>query len=704
MDVHWQTQWRLPENLEGKTISITGIVASIPEHDQQRTTFLFLFDKLQAENKQIKTKALVHLSWQYPKENIKVGDEWRFRVRLKKIHGMMNPGSFDYEAWSLQEGIRASGYIYHDDAKKISSHWYNYPWQRIREHMYEEIIKVLPQTTTSPWVAALALGIRQGVSADSWQVLRNTGTNHLMAIAGLHIGFMSAFVYALVNRVWRRIPKLVLKCPAQHAGGIAALLVAFGYSALAGFSLPTQRACIMLVIFFIISLLRRNNIAWQAWSLALFSVLFINPLSVLTESFWLSFGSVALIIYGMSARLSPKGLWWRLGRIQWVLTLGLIPLSIWFFHECSFVSFIANSIAIPFVGFLIVPVILLGCLILLISTKIGGFILLFSDKLLAILWKILSYFSHLSWAVWYQGIPHYYFLIFASIAVVILLVPVGFPGRWFGLVCLLPFLLYQPLQPPRGDAWVTMLDVGQGLSTIIQTSQHVLIYDTGARLSENFDMGKNVVLPFLHTIGAKKIDMLVVSHRDNDHSGGANAILKEIAVLNIKTSSLKLFPQSIASYCLQHETWRWDGVDFEFLYPSEDLLDRDNDSSCVLKISTKQHQILLPGDIEKFAEKYLATTIPQSLRSEILIAPHHGSKTSAVSQFIEAINPKIVLFPVGYRNRYHFPNVNVLKLYKELGVSMYDSVTGGAVQIKLSDNPILIPELYRVTHQHYWNF
>jgi competence protein ComEC len=697
-----QSSWILPDDLEGKTLKITGIIDTIPVVNEHLTTFLFSIQKIQSGNQIIPAHGLVHLSWQDTKEKLKAGDKWEFSARLKKIHGNRNPGGFDYEAWSLQAGIRANGYIYHDDAKLIHAYWYQNPLSRIRQHLYDKIIEVVPPSRTSPWIAALAVGIRNGVNSDDWQVLRNTGTNHLMAIAGLHIGFMSSFMYALVNALWRRIPLLTVKWPAQHAGAVAGVLTAIGYSALAGFSLPTQRACLMLVIFFIISLFRRQVTVWHGWSMVLFLVLFINPLSVLTESFWLSFSAVALIIYGLSDRLEVRKWWSKWGRIQWVLTLGLIPLNIWFFQECSLISIIANVIAIPFVGFIIVPCVLLGCFMLLLSSKLAGIILLFSDKLLNILWGCLTYLSHLSWAVWYHAIPSVFLLLIACIGVIILLLPAGFPGRGFGLIFLFPFLLYQSPIPQVGDAWFTLLDVGQGLSAVIQTQKHLLVFDTGAHLSSDYDMGESVVLPFLRSLNTKKIDMLIVSHRDNDHSGGAKAIINQIPVLSIKTSSPELFSQS--SYCLQHEHWQWDGVDFAFLYPTAAQLGLDNDSSCVLRISTHYHQILLPGDIEKSAEKYLVSSIKDELQSDILIAPHHGSKTSAVNEFIEAVHPKVVLFPVGYRNRYHFPNQAVLNQYKELNVGMYNSGSDGAIRFELSDKDVLVPELFRSENKHYWNY
>lgn len=692
---HFLLSWQLPENSVGKNISINGYIASIPANEKYGTSFLFSLKELQNNS----AHGLIKLSWQ--NENLRVGDQWRLTVRLKKIHGMMNPGGFDYEAWALQEGIHATGRVIDNpDNKLLSSKKYHFFLNRIRQKLKDKIVSNLPVSNTSPWIIALALGERQGISAENWQVLRNTGTNHLMAIAGLHIGFMAGFIFLLVSTLWQCVPRLPLRLPAQHAGAIAALFITFIYSALAGFSIPTQRAAIMLTVFFMMALLQRKILSWQAWSLALLCVLIINPTCVLTENFWLSFGSVALIIYGVSGRLAPAGIWWKLGRMQWVIAFGLIPFSLWLFQQCSIVSFIANSIAIPWVGFLIVPLTLLGCFFLLFSAKLGGVILFSADKLLGVLWIILTYLSKLHWASWYHFMPNNWILLASCIAVVMLLLPVGFSGRYLGMVWLLPLIFYHADKPKSGEMWLTLLDVGQGLSAVVQTKNHILVFDTGPRLSENFDMGESVVAPFLRALDAKKIDMLVISHGDNDHIGGAVALLNYFPIEITKTSVPERLTQFHPSYCLAGQSWQWDGVDFSFLYPAPDKLNLDNDSSCVLRVSNKNHAILLTGDIEKLAETYLHENNATNLSADILIAPHHGSKTSAVDEFLHDVNPHIVLFPVGYQNRYHFPNLSVIEKYHDFGVAEYDTIQKGAIQFATDQGEL---RFYREDNKRYWH-
>lgn len=687
---HHLSNWQLSPALEGKSQSIKGYIASIPINDEQRTTFLFV-----SQGTRFK------LSWQHPSTLLRAGDEWQLVVRLKRIHGVCNPGGFDYEGWAFQEGIRATGYVdIHGQNILLKQTSYHAPLMRLRQSIKEAIETLLPLSPTSPWITALAIGERQQISAENWQVLRNTGTNHLMAIAGLHIGCMAAWMCALISWLWRRIPPLMLFFPAQHAGALGALLIAFIYSALAGFSLPTQRACIMLGTAIGILLLRRKTLAWQVWCIALLSVLVINPLNVLTDSFWLSFGSVALIIYGVSARLAPHGIWWKVGRIQWVMAIGLLPLSIILFQQGSIISFIANSIAIPWVGFVIVPCTLLGCFTLLLSTKFSAICFLCADKALSILWVILSYLAHLPGATWYQVIPHEWIFLTSCLGVILLLQPIGFAGRWFGLIALLPLFFAKYPAPQQGDAWFTLLDIGQGLAAVVQTQKHVLVFDTGPRFGNQYDMGESVVTPFLRSIGAHRIDKIIVSHGDNDHLGGLQALLNYFPVRSLQSSVPEKMPIP-ASYCLRGQQWEWDGVLFKFIYPTSEMLGLNNDSSCVLQIKTAaQKTILLTGDIEKIAENTLLTW-PENLSADLLVAPHHGSKTSAEWNFLTRVKPHYVFFPVGYRNRYHFPHATVIEKYKELGSIFYQTDQTGAIQVHLLADEM---HFYRQEVRRYWNF
>jgi competence protein ComEC len=694
--------WQLPRGCEGTPLLVTGYIASLPEKDQWQQRFVFSMQNLRCQHYFNAHSTHIRLSWRNNNMPLHVGDEWQLLVKLKRIHSTQNPGAFDFEAWALQKGLRANGYVItNKDNKLIAQHRFLYPINHVREILQERILAQLPHSKTAPWLLALMIGERNNIASEDWQVLRNTGTNHLMAIAGLHIGMLAGFVHMLVSWLWRRFPSLLLHVPANQAGASVALMVAIIYSALAGFSLPTERACLMLLVFSAALLSRKKLNPWHVWSLALLVVLLFNPLSVLAESFWLSFCTIALIIYGMRGRLAPQGIWWHWGRVQWVIGFGLIPISLALFHECSLVSFVANSIAIPWLGFLILPFCLLADLDILISPNMAAWLLWLADKSLTGLWVVLSWFSKQDFSIWLQVIPNHFILFVSVIAVLLLLLPAGLPGRWLGIVWILPLLFFRFDKPKQGDVWLSLLDVGQGLAVVVQTKTHLLVYDAGPKFNENFDMGESVVLPYLHTQGIKKIDMLVVSHGDNDHIGGAAALQRALPIAALRTSVPDKLPSPQTTYCLAGMSWEWDQVRFSFLYPTLEDIDQGNDSSCVLLIEQHTQRILLTGDIEKLAETNLLSRVPEKLSADILIAPHHGSKTSGQKKFIYAVHPAYVLYATGYRNRYRFPHQSVVDTYEEIGSKQLETAKSGAIIFKLS-RVIKEPALYRITNKRYW--
>ena len=691
----------LSSNLEDKNMMVTGYIASLPVKDNLQTHFNFIVDHVLDHPDALPKKSLIRLSWRDVSQRLMVGDKWQFTVRLKRIHGIQNPGGFDFEKYALQKGLRAIGHVVPDhNIHLIAKHPWRYPIDRTRERIQLNLQKVLPSTPTAAWLQALIIGERQGISGKYWQVLKNTGTNHLMVIAGLHIGIIAGLLHLLISHLWRILPGMVLRLPSSLASAIGASIGAVIYSALAGFSIPTQRACVMLSIYLLVTLRRYQLSPWSAWSATLMIVLLLNPLAILSESFWLSFCTIALIIYGMSGRLAPHSFWWKWGRVQWVIGVGLIPLTLFFYQQASLISFIANSIAIPWLGFLILPFCLIGTLTLMLYPPLASFILKIADLTLSQLWSLLTWLSSLSFAVWQHDVT-FILLIPITIGFLLLLIPSGMPGRWVGLVFAASMVLFEPAKPSFGDVWLTLLDVGQGLSIVVQTASHTLVYDAGPRFTDQFDMGESVVLPFLRTRNISRIDKLVVSHGDNDHIGGTGALLREKMVDEINTSVPDRFQFSHTFYCNAETTWQWEGVTFRYLYPSQEDLSKNNDSSCVLRIQSNQYSVLLTGDIEKWAEERLVQRASSELASDIMFAPHHGSKTSGVSSFLKAVHPKWVLYGIGYRNRYHFPHQQIVNAYYQLGALQLNTASEGAINLKLEKAKIKM-ERYRRVNRHYW--
>jgi competence protein ComEC len=690
---------RIPHALEAQKLLVKGTIVSLVTHDSIHDSFILRITAIADET--IAPK-MIKMSWYGAPPALNPGEEWQLQVKLRRIHGLANPGGFDYEAYALENNLAGTGDVIHSAAnQRLHPHPYRADLNRLRQYFQQQIESALAQSPYSGMILALVIGEKNNIQPEQWQVLQRTGTNHLFVIAGLHIGLLTGLVYSIVNFLWRRT-KLVLWRPAQDAAAIAAIVIAIGYAALAGFSIPTQRALIMIMVFMLAFVWRRNLSLGIGLSLAFIIVLIINPLATLSVAFWLSFAAVSFIFFGFSARFHPGGLWWKYGRMQWVISVGVIPFTLLMFQNASFISPIANALVIPVVGFIVVPLSLLASVLSLFSSFAASLLFHLATAVLNVVWHILTFFASFPLLSWQHAVPAIWTFFAAVLGFLLLLAPRGLPLRWLGVIYCLPLILCHVPTPLSGTAKFTLLDVGQGLASVVQTEHHVLIFDTGAKFGANFDMGASVVIPFLRASGINKIDMLVVSHGDNDHIGGAQSILAVYPSQQILTSVPDRFPNNQASLCLAGEHWQWDGVSFEFLYPTTSQLGLDNNSSCVLHISAGNKSVLLTGDIEASAETYLLATQKAALSATVLIAPHHGSKTSSTWNFIQAVKPNYVLYPVGYLNRYHFPNTIITQRYHDAKVSQWRSDTTGAITFTLDGKTPVKMEAYRFSNPRFW--
>ena len=686
--------WNLDKNLEVKNILIEGNIATLPKIDEKHENFIFEFQKTR-----------ISLNWYNNFRNLTVGDKWQLLVRLKRPHGTMNPGGFDYEKYLFENGIRATGYVVESAENKfLESHWYQHPIDRIRQYLKTKIENSINNYPEKNIVKALIVGDQSGITSADWEVLRKTGTIHFMIIAGLHIGFVAGFLFFLGKFLWARSRKLPLIIPAPIISALCAIVGALIYSALAGFSVPTLRAFVMILVFMLGILLRREISNWQSLIFALFLVTLLNPNLLLTSGFWLSFFAVFLIMYTLDGKLRTDNKIIRFGKLQFALTFGLLPLSLLLFQEASLVSLFANAIAIPWIGFIIIPLSMIGTCLLLINAKIGHFVLVLACEAAHWIWIFLQYLAELHYASFKHAIYNPWILTSSIIGTLLLLAPRGIPHRFVGIFWIFPLFFYSPAPPKNGEVWFTLLDVGQGLASVIRTEHHVLIYDTGPKFYDGGDSGQTIVIPFLENFGINKVDMLVVSHSDSDHSGGAESILNTLPVENLLTSTPDFFKLHPANNCLAGQSFTWDGVNFTFLHPPQNSLFSINDASCVLKVTTGKNSILLTGDIEENAEEFIIEHNKENLKATILVVPHHGSKSSSSEQFIEAVKPNYALFATGYLNRFHFPSLNVVARYKENNAILLNTEETGAITFKFSGNSMkLIPELYRIENQHYYN-
>jgi len=716
----------LPAQWEGRDLTVTGVISGIPQVRERGLSFYFRMEGVEAEDKFHRLPLRVRLNWYGQPPPLRAGERWRLRVRLKQPRGFMNPGGFDYEGWLFHQGIRATGYVRDGPRGSRAGNAAERPHQRLaaaaswhwhgwRQALYEKVRDVLEDHPFKGMVAALALGERQGITTDQWTVLRGTGTTHLMAISGLHVGLVAGLAFWLVRRLWSCSAWLTLRLAAPRAAALGALLAAACYAALAGFAIPTQRALIMVAVAMAAVFSCRRFRPGDILALALAGVLLLDPLAVMAVGFWLSFGAVAVILYAMGGRPAWRRGWHQWGRLHWVAGLGIAPLTLLFFQQQALTAPLANFVAVPWVSLLVVPLVLLGACLLVVVPALGELLLQTGALLLAWLWPLLSWFAALPAGQWFHAPP----LWAAGMGVVglaWLLAPRGLPARWLGLLMLLPLFFHKPARPPEGAVWFTLLDVGQGLAAVVQTRDHVLVYDTGPRYSARFDTGAAVVVPFLRSQGIRRVDRLLLGHGDNDHIGGAASLLRALPVGEVLSSvpgkvetrvlaSLeeKGGPVS-AAFCRAGHSWQWNEVVFDILHPPADGGLRGNDASCVLKVSAGKWAVLLSGDIERRAEAVLVRRHGDALAAQVLVAPHHGSRTSSGAAFIDAVAPAYVLFPVGYRNRYGLPAREVLTRYRLRGVTTLDSARHGAIRFVLDARQGLSsPLAYRDAARRYWH-
>jgi competence protein ComEC len=714
----WRLADRLPPQWEGVELALTGVVAGLPQPFEGGVRFDFDVELVEPAAARLPRR--VALSWYNgtsPEEfhdiaPIRAGERWRFNVLLRRPHGSANPNGFDYESWLLQRSIGATGYVRPGGTARLDDLVPRpaYLIERFREILRERHWDTLPGYPYAGILIALAIGDQNAIDARQWQLFARTGVSHLMSISGLHVTMVASLLAALVHWLWRRSPALMLALPARKASALAMFLAAFAYCLIAGFAVPAQRTVYMVGVVALALWANRTSSVSRVLCFALLVVLLLDPWAVLAPGFWLSFGAVALILYVGTGRLWPRhglapghGLveW---GRVQWAITLGLAPLLLVWFQQMSLVSPLANAVAIPLVSLVVTPLALAGSVLPL------DFILKLAHAAMAVQMWLLEWCAGLPLAVWQQHAPAAWTVALALAGTAWLLLPRGVPARWLGLTLLLPMYAVAPPVPAPGAAWVTVLDVGQGLAVFVQTRRHALLYDTGPAYSAEADSGTRVILPYLRASGIARLDAVVVTHNDNDHAGGAATVLSHLPVgalyssLSASHAALLVAP-AYRLPCAAGQGWDWDGVRFDLLHPTAgsyaiDKL-KSNDRSCVLKISTARGTVLLTGDIEARSEQELLARVPGELRADVLVVPHHGSRTSSTHEFIAAVRPRWAVFTVGYRNRLGHPKEDVVERYRSSGAQMLRTDTAGAVLVRLDDEGISVRP-YRELRRRYW--
>lgn len=674
----------VPEDYIGNDVHIIGYATGLPDIGDRTKRYSFRVLHMWSGTSQL-SGGLIRLSdYRRQSQELQPGKAWHLNVRLKPASGFANPGGFDYERWLFSQRIASTGYIRKsEDNQRVSEFDRKLPVTDLRMHVANAIHDAIGESEFSGLITALAVGDKREISQQQWEILRQTGTAHLMAISGLHVGLVAMLAFWLGRAGWTLWPKLSTHFPAHKAAMLFALVAASLYSLLAGFTLPTQRALIMLVVFSIAFLMDRRIRSVNILSLTLLLVLLRDPLAVLSAGFWLSFGAVAMIFYGLlyqhrDNRFSGAA------RMQLRLSIMLAPLTLLMFDQFSIISPLANGLAIPVVAFVVVPVVLLAvCLLVMFgSGSIVILLLKLAASVLSGMWPVLQVLADLeAWADLWSIVSSP--MVLASFLMVMLLVlPAGLRLRQVSLICVLAAVAPYQNRMEEGEVRLLLMDVGQGLSMLVQTRDHVLIFDTGARFSAAFNAGDAVVLPVLKHEGLERIDTLLVSHGDNDHIGGARAILQGIEVDRLLTN------ERINGYsswpCVAGESWTWNQVRFRVLHPRTSENKEGNNASCVLQVLSPYGSILLPADIEKEAESLLIENFANDLKADILIAPHHGSRSSSSRDFLDKVAPDLVLVPAGWHNRYRHPSEEVIRRTQGTGASLINTADCGAIEVMLT--------------------
>ena len=687
---------RLDPALEGRDLVLRGVVASVPRPVPEGVRLRIAVDAGSG------LPPLVELTAYDVAEMPRATDRVVAEARLRRPRGFANPGGTDLEARMLREGIGATGYVKSLEIRRRG-------WREVaaapvlvaRDAAAQAISAALGERPATGIVQGLAVGLQDALSREQWRELARSGTSHLMAISGMHIGMFALAAAWVARRVQRVRQRRGAPGAARDVAAVAGCIAAFGYSLLAGWSVPTQRTMVMILLAAVALLCRRRVGPADALGAGVLAVLAIEPLAPLASGFWLSFGAVGALMLAGAGLLGHERPLAAYARSQLAVGIGLVPVLAASFGSLSLVAPLVNLLAIPLYTLVIVPGVLVGTALASAMPSLGAVVLAAVAWLIEATWPLIAVPA--AWPSSGFGVaslPPWCWSALVCGAVASLL-PLPAPGRVAGVAMVVAAALWRPSPPCEGCARFTLLDVGQGLAAVVETRRHVLVYDTGPAFRSGADAGALVVEPFLRSRAIRRVDLLVASHDDADHTGGALTLAALVSVHGRAASGHALDALGTVERCRAGRRWTWDGVEFEWRHPGPTLAEHDNDRSCVLAVRTAGGSLLLTGDVQKQAEQEL---VRAGLGGpyDVVVVPHHGSRTSSGAPLVDGTRARWALVSAGYRNRWGFPATAVVERWQQSGARVLVSADSGAIELELGPAGASEPAEWRRSRRRTW--
>ncbi len=694
---------RLDSSQQNESMTITAGIVDFPirdDHSIRLTVAPFQKHSL---------PKLVRLRWYEPDAFPEMGEVWQFQVRLRRPHGQLNRHGFDYEGWLYREGIGATGYVIADKLNRRQNGYSLSFWTALRQRIDRQIDASVQAGESRAILKAVAIGARHEIRPAQWQRFARTGTSHLMAISGLHIGLAASAAFLIT---WLTLAPFVKRLNIRDMAVVVSLAVAIVYAQIAGLAVPALRAVLMAAVVAVCYFSRRRVMSWHMLASVCLLVFLRDPITILAPGFIMSFVAVAVIIWtaGPLSRKSPEAaMGWTnkavsasrlLLRLQIALFFGLLPLSVALFGRIGWLAPLANLIVLPIFNVVTVPSALLGSALVGPMAPLGSWLLSVADKSIQLVLAILGVADRIPAASLEPPLFGWLVMLIAGPTIVFVVAPLGWPGRGLAYLSLLAALFFKPVPTPKGCVDLQILDVGQGLAVIARTHGHNLVYDTGPAFRSGVNSAERVVGPALKAQGDAELDMLIISHADTDHAGGYPWLRENWHIGSVIAGEPE-HAQSIA--CAAGQSWQWDGVEFLIVHPNAPITWHGNDASCVLRITIGHYNLLILGDIERRAEEQLVAR--NVLRkADLVVVPHHGSRTSSSLALVNRLQPNWAVVSTGFGNRWGFPKSAVVNRWVGAGARFLNTATDGAIAFRYcADQPPSTPRLERVDSKRYWH-